>query len=55
MKTLESRRDRVSRLISLAQQDRNIVKIIQGRYILAEIQKRLAAAYSMENMYSNLV
>lgn len=46
---LEQRRQRIRNLINLAIADRNPVKQSQGYYLLNEVNKRLAVAYSRQN------
>lgn len=52
--TLEARREKIRKLIDLATEDSNPVKIWQGYYLLTEINRRLSHAYSLENKFSNL-
>lgn len=52
---LENRRQRIRNLIALALADRNDLKAAQGYYLLNEVNKRLAVAYSKElGAFSNL-
>lgn len=51
---LENRRARVLRLINLATQDGNAIKMFQGYDLLTEIYKRLASAYATQGRFSNL-
>lgn len=51
---LQIRRERVSRLLSLAMSDRLPVKAMQARYLLEQINKRILAESSISGMYSNL-
>jgi len=52
---LQSRRERVSRLLSLAMLDRNHFKACQARYLLQQINSRILSETSLTNCYSNLI
>jgi len=52
---LQSRRERVSRLLSLAMLDKNYVKTLQARFLLQQINSRILSETSLNNSYSNLI
>jgi hypothetical protein len=53
-KTLETRRERIRRLIAIATEDGNHIKQAQGYYLLNMVNRRLSEAYSLENRFTNL-
>lgn len=50
---LENRRARVRRLMALALADKNIVKYIQGSFIISEIEKRECEQSQFRNLFIN--
>lgn len=52
---LENRRTRVNRLLLLAMSDNCMIKVIQARHILENINRRILQETSLQNSYSNLI